>query len=58
MTKRRDVVRLLQRSGFISEGGTNHELFRHPDGRTTVVPYHREIKDLMFKIIKRQAGLK
>lgn len=57
MTKRRDVVRLLESNGFVSKGGTNHERFQHPDGRSTVVPRHREIKETMFKVIKKQAGL-
>ncbi|RHS40817.1 type II toxin-antitoxin system HicA family toxin [Collinsella sp. AF08-23] len=58
MTKRREVVRFLERHGFESRGGTNHEKFVHPDGRVAIVPRHREIKDRMFEIIKRQAGLR
>ncbi len=57
MTKRKDVVKLLKSNGFISRGGTNHEMFAHPDGRTTIVPRHREIKELTFRLIKKQAGL-
>ena len=57
ITKRRDVVRLLEDNGFISQGGSKHELFVHPDGRMTRVARHREIADEMFKIIKKQAGL-
>lgn len=55
MTKRRDVVKLLEDNGFISQGGSKHELFVHPDGRMTRVARHREIADEMFKIIK-EAG--
>ena len=58
MTKRKDVVSLLEENGFVSHGGTNHEKFVHPDGRTTVVPRHREIKELTFRLIKKQAGLR
>lgn len=58
MTKRRDVVKLLEANGFVSKGGTNHEKFENPDGRYTIVARHREIDDQMFKIIKKQAGLK
>ena len=57
MTKRRDVVRLLEMNGFRSRGGTNHEKFVHPDGRRTVVPRHRDVDDDLFKAIKKQAGL-
>lgn len=58
MTKRRDVVRLLEENGFSSRGGTNHEKFVHLDGRRTVVPRHSNVDDDLFKAIKRQAGLK
>lgn len=58
MTKRRDVVRFLESNGFESRGGTNHEKFVHRDGRVAIVPRHREVKDRMFEIIKKQAGLK
>lgn len=57
MTKRKDVVRLLRSNGFESRGGTNHEKFVHPDGRTTFVPYHREVKEILFRAIRKQAGL-
>ena len=57
MPKRRDLVRELERAGFVSQGGTNHEKFAHPDGRATVVPRHREISEVMANVIRRQAGL-
>lgn len=57
MVKRRKVVDFLKRSGFWSEGGTNHERFS--DGRHwTQVPRHSEISEQMFEKIKKQAGLK
>ena len=44
MTKRRDLVRQLENSGFWSNGGTNHEHFTN--GKITVmVKRHREIPD-------------
>lgn len=57
MTKRRDVVKRLLDAGFVSQGGTNHEKFVHPDGRVTVVPRHREIGEATARSIYRQAGL-
>jgi len=57
MTKRRDVVKLLESNGFINRGGTNHDRFVHPDGRWTEVARHSEIPLLAFKRIKKQAGL-
>lgn len=58
MTKRKDVVALLEAAGFTSKGGTNHEKFEHADGRWTVVPRHREVAECTFRQIKKQAGLK
>lgn len=57
MTKRRDLVRLLELNGFVSKGGAKHEVFSKP-GYRTAVPRHREISDEMAKRIKKQAGLK
>jgi|GEM_PF-276306 len=57
MTKRRDLVRLLIQAGFEPSGGTNHECFRHPDGRVAYVPRHREIGEALAMKIKREAGL-
>jgi mRNA interferase HicA len=58
MTKRRDVVSLLEANGFINRGGTNHDKFVHPDGRWTEVARHREISKWTFEEIKKQARLK
>ena len=58
MTKRRDLVKKLKSAGFKSEGGTKHEKFNHPDGRSTVVPRHSEIPNVMAGIIEKEAGLK
>ncbi|WP_165173472.1 MULTISPECIES: type II toxin-antitoxin system HicA family toxin [unclassified Adlercreutzia] len=56
MTKRRDVVRLLEQNGFWSKGGAKHEKFTN--GKVTVlVKRHREIEDETFERIKRQAGI-
>ena len=57
MTKRRDIVKLLEENGFENKGGTNHDLFVKGK-RTTVVPRHREIDENMFRKIKKQAGLR
>lgn len=57
MTKRRDLVRLLEVHGFRSIGGTKHEKFTNGE-RTVLVKRHREIPDEIAERIKRQAGLK
>lgn len=58
MTKRRDLVKELMKAGFAPDGGTNHEIFKHPDGRKICVPRHRELKENLVKGIRKQAGLR
>lgn len=54
----RELIRILEKLGFCcvrQEGG--HAFFRHPDGRTTVVPVHgnAEIRrGLLCNIIKHE----
>ncbi|MEK7544010.1 MAG: type II toxin-antitoxin system HicA family toxin [Patescibacteria group bacterium] len=41
MLTARKLIKVLKRSGFVNirqEG--SHLFFKHPDGRTTVVPFH------------------
>lgn len=57
MTKRREVVRLLEINGFVNEGGKRHDKFKHQDGRWTEVPRHREIDNYLVEVIKKQVGL-
>lgn len=57
MVKRRQVVRLLERNGFVNKGGTNHDRFEHPDGRWTMLKRHAEIDNDTFRTIKKQTGL-
>lgn len=59
MTKRRDLVRELERAGYVrvKSGSTaSHDKFRR-GGRAVMVPRHAEIKDRMADIIRRQADL-
>lgn len=58
MTKRRDVVRILESYGFHPDKGTKHERFEHRDGRWVMVPRHREIPDVMAQRIFREAGIR
>jgi predicted RNA binding protein YcfA (HicA-like mRNA interferase family) len=56
-----ELGKVLEKAGFekVRQKGS-HAFFRHPDGRTTVVPMHAgEIIDrgLLDKIIKKDAGL-
>ncbi|HSI72697.1 MAG TPA: type II toxin-antitoxin system HicA family toxin [Fimbriimonas sp.] len=37
----KDVIRVLERLGFeLSRSKGSHRVYRHPDGRRTVVPFH------------------
>jgi predicted RNA binding protein YcfA (HicA-like mRNA interferase family) len=58
--KLRFVLSALQELGFqkIRQKGS-HVFFRHSDGRTTIVPLHREIRmKLLTKIIKQDLKMK
>ena len=58
MVKRREVVKFFKSHGFVNMGGTNHDKYVHPDGRWTEIGRHAEIDDVLFKEMKKQAGLK
>jgi len=53
-----DVARALERAGFAfrSQRGSHRKL-RHADGRTVIVPMHRELARGTLRSILRQAGL-
>lgn len=52
------VVQALQRAGFesVSTRGSHHKL-RRADGRTVIVPLHRELARGTLRSILRQADL-
>ncbi len=55
-----DVIRALQRAGFVLDHSTgSHQFFRHPDRAGIVtVPFHRkDLKRGTLKSILEQAGL-
>lgn len=58
MVKRKDVVKFFKGQGFAIVKGTNHDRLVHPDGRWTTLGRHQEIDNLMFEMMKKQAGLK
>ena len=54
----REIVRALERAGFVEKGQRgSHVKVRHADGRTAIVPMHREIAKGTLRSILRQAGL-
>jgi predicted RNA binding protein YcfA (HicA-like mRNA interferase family) len=58
--KPRQVVTLLQAHGFaeVRQRGS-HRQFRHPDGRTTTVPFHagRDISPVLLRKIATDVHL-
>jgi predicted RNA binding protein YcfA (HicA-like mRNA interferase family) len=51
--KRADLIRHLEKQGciFIREGG-NHTIYKNPaNGRMSVIPRHREVKEYLAKKI-------
>ncbi len=58
--KPREVVKLLTTLGFVEiRQRGSHKQFRHPDGRTTVVPFHqgRDISPILLRKIARDIGM-
>ena len=58
--KPREVVRLLQEQGFVEvRQRGSHKQFRHPDGRSTTVPFHpgRDVSPVLLRVIARDIGL-
>lgn len=53
-----EVKRALERAGFrkVSQRGS-HVKMRHADGRTVIIPMHRELAAGTLRSILRQAGL-
>lgn len=57
--KPKEIIQILERNGFaLSRTRGSHHMFRHPDGRKTVVPLHNKDlpKGTLMTIIK-QSGI-
>lgn len=54
-----EIIRKLVRLGFVEKGGRgSHRVFVHPDGRLSVVPFHRkELGIGLYKEILKQIGM-
>lgn len=58
--KPREIVSLLQKLGFVEvRQKGSHKQFRHPDGRTTTVPFHpgRDISPVLLRQIAKDIQL-
>jgi predicted RNA binding protein YcfA (HicA-like mRNA interferase family) len=58
--KPREVVAILKKLGFVEvRQRGSHRQYRHPDGRSTTVPFHarRDISPILLRQIAREVGL-
>ncbi|MCX8044349.1 MAG: type II toxin-antitoxin system HicA family toxin [Desulfobacterota bacterium] len=58
--KPREVAAILERLGFVEvRQRGSHKQFRHPDGRSTTVPFHprRDISPILLRQIAKDVGL-
>jgi len=54
------VVAILERLGFVEvRQRGSHKQYRHPDGRTTTVPFHkgRDISPILLRQIAKDIGV-
>ena len=58
--KPEEIERLLILQGFVfSRQKGSHKRYKHPDGRSTTVPFHkgRDISPVMLKLICREINI-
>lgn len=58
--KPREVVAILEKLGFVeARQRGSHKQFRHPDGRSTTVPFHasRDISPILLRQIAKDIGV-
>lgn len=55
----KELIKVLESHGFIFQRSKgSHYLFKHPDGRRTLVPFHtKDLKTGTLLTILKQAGL-
>ena len=58
--KPREVAAILEKLGFAeARQRGSHKQYRHPDGRSTTVPFHggRDISPILLRQIAKDVGL-
>ncbi len=58
--KPKEVAAILERLGFVEvRQRGSHKQYRHPDGRTTTVPFHkgRDISPILLRQIAKDIGV-
>lgn len=58
--KYRDLVKALQKSGWVITSGSNHDIAKNPEkpGVRIPIPRHKEINEITAQGILKDAGLK
>jgi mRNA interferase HicA len=58
MNRREFVRELVQAGCYLLRNGKRHDIYRNPaNGRRAPVPRHREIRESLCQLIRRQLGL-
>lgn len=53
-----ELVKILEKAGFVAKEGARHTKLTHPDGRITVVPRHKgDIAAGTLRAIAREAAV-
>lgn len=55
-TNRKTITDRLAAEGWINEGGSKHDLYRHPTKGVTTVPRHRTLTPGVARSIGKAAG--
>jgi predicted RNA binding protein YcfA (HicA-like mRNA interferase family) len=58
--KAKEVAAILERLGFVeARQRGSHKQYRHPDGRSTTVPFHsgRDISPILLRHIAKDIGI-
>ena len=56
--KRKDFIKLLERNGWIlKRNGSNHDIYERDDEQEAI-PRHKEIDEILVKVIIKRRGLK
>ena len=57
--KRKQLVRELEQAGCVlHRHGARHDIYRNPiNGRKAPVPRHSEIRDSLYRLIRKQLGV-
>ena len=57
--KRKQLVRELEQAGCVlHRHGARHDIYRNPiNGRKAPVPRHSEIRDSLYRLIRKQLGI-